>query len=204
MPLRFLEYVSRLYEKIIPLEKRYEHKAVGLPLSEFYVFYNGTQDYPAETELRLSSSFKLADGAKKDFQLELRAKVYNINRRDEIPFLRSCAPLDGYAVLGLYADEARKAGRENFIDYAVQRCIQEGILTDYLKRNSTEVRNMLIGEYDYDTDIKVQRQESYNEGISQGAARQKAEDEKILATERDQNKRLNERIAELEAMLAKR
>lgn len=63
---------------------------------------------------------------------------------------------------------------------------------------------MLIGEYDYDTDIKVQRQESYNEGISQGAARQKAEDEKILATERDQNKRLNERIAELEAMLAKR
>lgn len=129
MPLRFLEYVSRLYEKLIPLEKRYEHKAVGLPLPEFYVFYNGTADYPAETELRLSNSFRQAD--RKDFQLELRTKVYNINRRDEIPFLRSCAPLDGYAVLGLYADEARKAGRENFIDYAVQRCIQEGILTDY-------------------------------------------------------------------------
>lgn len=35
---------------------------------------------------------------------------------------------------------------------------------------------MLIAEYDYDTDIRVQRQESFEEG----AAKQKAEDEKLI------------------------
>lgn len=48
MPFRFLEYVARLYEKLIPLEKRYEHRLVKLPEPEFYVFYNGEQDYQAE------------------------------------------------------------------------------------------------------------------------------------------------------------
>ncbi|QHX44485.1 hypothetical protein GWP43_05125 [Treponema vincentii] len=34
-----------------------------------------------------------------------------------------------------------------------------------------EVRNILIAEYDYDTDIAVQRQESLMLGIQQGEAR---------------------------------
>ena len=33
----------------------------------------------------------------------------------------------------------------------------------------TEVRNMLIAEYSYETDIKVQRREAYREGLEQGA-----------------------------------
>lgn len=165
MPFRFLEYVSRLYEKIIPLERRYEHNLVSLPSPEFYVFYNGDKDYPTEKTLHLSDAF---DSEKREnFPLELCAKVYNINKRSDAAILQvtgNCAPLSGYAKLTEYAREAKKQGLEDFLDYAVQRCIKEGILSDYLKRNSTEVRNMLIGEYDYDTDIRVQRMESYKEG----------------------------------------
>lgn len=69
--------------------------------------------------------------------------------------MRNCAPLTGYA------RKAKSHGRKDFLDYAVQRCIKEGTLSDYLKRNSTEVRNMLIGEYDYGSEIRVQRMESY-------------------------------------------
>lgn len=54
MPFRFLEYVLRVYEKLIPLEKRYKHHLIKLPKPEFYVFYNGEEDYPAEKTLRLS------------------------------------------------------------------------------------------------------------------------------------------------------
>jgi hypothetical protein len=39
------------------------------------------------------------------------------------------------------------------------------ILSDYLKKRGSEVFNMLIAEYDYDMDIKVQRQEALEEGI---------------------------------------
>ena len=45
------------------------------------------------------------------------------------------------------------------------------ILREYLQRKSREVINMLVAEYDYDTDIAVQRQESLMLGIQQGEAR---------------------------------
>lgn len=167
MPFRFLEYVSRVYEKLIPLEKRYKHHLIKLPKPEFYVFYNGEEDYPAEKTLRLSDSF-VSEKNSQDFPLELCAKVYNINKRNDtsvVKIVQNCVPLSGYAKLTEYAREAKHQGRKDFLDYAVLRCIKEGTLSEYLKRNSTEVRNMLIGEYDYDTDIKVQRRESYKEGF---------------------------------------
>ena len=45
------------------------------------------------------------------------------------------------------------------------------ILREYLQRKSREVINMLVAEYDYDTDIAVQREESLMLGIQQGEAR---------------------------------
>ena len=46
--------------------------------------------------------------------------------------------------------------------------VKEGFLSDYLARKSTEVENMLMTEYDYDTDIAVQREEAYEDGLSKG------------------------------------
>ncbi|MBR6582389.1 MAG: hypothetical protein IKK80_02100, partial [Treponema sp.] len=43
-----------------------------------------------------------------------------------------------------------------------------GVLSEYLKRKSTEIKNMLIAEYSYETDIKVQRREAYREGLAEG------------------------------------
>ncbi|MEE1290983.1 MAG: hypothetical protein UHW86_08115, partial [Spirochaetota bacterium] len=42
-------------------------------------------------------------------------------------------------------------------------------LSDYLNRKSTEVQNMLLAEYDYDTDIAVQRREAFDDGVYQKA-----------------------------------
>ncbi|MBQ3024607.1 MAG: hypothetical protein IJD23_04770, partial [Spirochaetaceae bacterium] len=52
---------------------------------------------------------------------------------------------------------------------AITQSIKQGFLSDYLSRKSTEVENMLLTEYDYDTDIAVQRQEAYEEGSQQKA-----------------------------------
>ncbi|MBO5236482.1 MAG: hypothetical protein J6B32_05170, partial [Spirochaetaceae bacterium] len=42
------------------------------------------------------------------------------------------------------------------------------IMPNYLNRKTTEVSNMLWGEYNYDEDIAAQRQEAFDEGIQQG------------------------------------
>ena len=54
------------------------------------------------------------------------------------------------------------------LEEVVRECIKEGILTDYLTRKGTEVINMFLNEYDYDTDIAVQREEAMEEGIEKG------------------------------------
>ena len=60
---------------------------------------------------------------------------------------------------------------------AIQIAIKENVMPNYLNRKTTEVSNMLWGEYNYDEDIAAQRQEAFddglNKGISQGS-RQKA------------------------------
>ena len=144
MPLRFLEYICRLYEKHIPLEKRYRQNRLPLPSPEFYVIYNGTADYPKEKLLKLSDSFERIDGV--SFSLELCVKTYNINKCKDTPLLKHCLPLSGYAKLTEYAQEAKQNGIQNPVDFAVRKCISEGVLADYLKQKSTEVRNMLIAE----------------------------------------------------------
>jgi predicted transposase/invertase (TIGR01784 family) len=51
---------------------------------------------------------------------------------------------------------------------AIKEAIKKGFLSDYLNRKSTEVQNMLLAEYDYDTDIAVQRREAFEDGVMQG------------------------------------
>ena len=72
---------------------------------------------------------------------------------------------------------------------AINMAIDLGVLSNYLERKSTEVRNMLLTEYDYDTDIAVQRKEAFDDGISQGI--QQGELQKAIETARNL---LNEKI----------
>ena len=58
MALRLLMYIARIYEKIIDSEHIYSGKQILIPQPEFIVLYNGTDQYPDESVLRLSDSFK--------------------------------------------------------------------------------------------------------------------------------------------------
>ncbi|MGI5083704.1 Rpn family recombination-promoting nuclease/putative transposase [Treponema putidum] len=165
MPLRFLEYIARLYEKLQAPTDRYLRKLSKIPTPEFYVFYNGTEDYPETKVLKLSDAFitKLEHAP-----LELTVQVLNINTDKANKVLAACKPLEEYS---LFVKEVRKQTQldsENGFTNAVKICIEKGILKEYLQRKSREVINMLVAEYDYDTDIAVQREESLRIGIRQG------------------------------------
>ena len=144
---------------------------------EFYVFYNGVEDYPETITLKLSDAFI----TKSDFTpLELEVKVYNINKSKRSEVLNRCKTLDEYS---LFIEEVRiptELDPENGFTNAIKICIEKGILKDYLQRKSREVINMLIAEYDYDTDIAVQREEAgkiaFAQGISQGSRQRALQD----------------------------
>lgn len=130
MPFRLLEYVTRIYEGIVPDRSRYSEKRICIPTPEFYVFYNGTRKYPDEKILKLSDSFIQRYEVDDTFpQLELSVRVINIGPRQTLKFQDGCGILDQYC-------------------------------SDYLSRNATEVINMFLAEYDYETDISVKCEEA--------------------------------------------
>ena len=178
MPLRLLEYVSRIYEQIVPSEDRYEKKMIKIPYPEFYVFYNGTEEYPVEKELRLSDAFFIPEdkySKAKKISLEILVKVININIDKENPILKQCRALQEYSTLIELIRETKRQNPKAPLEEALSKAINDGILEDYLKRKSTEVRNMLIAEYSYETDIKVQRREAFRLGKEEGAEQTKIE-----------------------------
>ena len=86
--------------------------------------------------------------------------------------MKSCEPLGQYS---LFVDAVRRhtaVDKEHGFENAIKECIKNDILREYLQRKSREVINMLIAEYDYATDIAVQREEAgriaFVNGIKQG------------------------------------
>ena len=57
MPLRCLEYVSRLYETLFESKEKYSRKLLKIPTPKFYVFYNGEEPFPCDKTLKLSDAY---------------------------------------------------------------------------------------------------------------------------------------------------
>ncbi|UTC67681.1 MULTISPECIES: Rpn family recombination-promoting nuclease/putative transposase [unclassified Treponema] len=172
MPLRCLEYISRLYETFFESKEKYSRKLLNIPTPEFYVFYNGEEPFPSDKTLKLSEAF--IESTEKP-NLELTVKVININRNNRHPILENCKTMQEYTVFVETVRRWKKTDSQNGFQKAIEECIQNNILRDYLKRKTKEVINMLLAEYDYETDIAVQRAEereiAFAEGIEQGIER---------------------------------
>ena len=163
MPLRSLLYIGRAYERLVPPRSRYKKKIVSLPTPEFYTFYNGKEKWEKEKELRLSDAYIVKDG---EPSLELKVKVINIRPEEHHEILEKCQVLKEYSQFMEIVQNYQISGEEEPYKKAIKECIEKGILADYLMRKGSEVVNMLLDEYDYETDIEVQREEAREEGRS--------------------------------------
>ena len=169
MPLRCLEYISRLYETIFESKEKYSRRLLHIPRPEFYVFYNGEEPFPCNKTLKLSDAFieRIEDSS-----LELIVKVININQQNHHPLLKNCQTMYEYTVFVETVRKWKELDPQNGFQKAIEECIANNILRDYLKRKTKEVLNMLLAEYNYETDIAVQRAEereiAFAEGIEQG------------------------------------
>jgi len=181
IPLRLLEYVEHIYEKTVYPGKKYQKNIIKIPRPEFIVLYNGLDEYPDYSELKLSEMFMEVEGLKQasteKIPLELIVQVYNINHGHNPQLLKKCKTLDNYC---FFVDKIRehlkkKKSLETSVDLAVKYCIKNNILKEYLIENSAEVFNMIFGEYDREMDIAVNRREAWEDGHAEGRSKGHAE-----------------------------
>ena len=163
MPIRALMYIGRVYEKIIDRRATYRTKLFTIPTPEFYVLYNGADVCPDETTLRLSDAFRHVKipGVESLPALELTVRVLNVNVGHNEKILEKCDVLHNYAVFVGQVRDRKRAGLSlnEAITAAMDFCIANGILVEYLKNKGSEVHNMLFTEFNLEEAKEVWAEE---------------------------------------------
>ena len=169
MPLRDLFYVSRTYQGLVKDETLYSSKRLRLPAPNFLVFYNGTEEREESSVLKLSDSFEYVGTQKEEPNLELKVLVLNINQGKNKELLEVCKTLKEYMI---FVDRIRLYTKTMELDAAAERavdeCIHEGVLSDFLRKNRGEAIEMSIFEYDEERELKLIRRAEYEEGLKEG------------------------------------
>ena len=186
VPVRLLMYIARVYEKILDREKLYQKKLVKIPTPEFFVLYNGDEDFPDHKELRLSSAFKNVEGLKAsmnaDFPLELVVQVYNINHGRNPDILAKSKTLDSYSIfIGKIKEYKKEFPLDKSVKAAIKYCIENEILVQFLKNNSSEVINMLTDDITIEEIAAIRYNEGREEGWEGGLERGRDEEKAIIA-----------------------
>ena len=173
MPLRNLFYVARLYEKLIQTRDIYSRRRIELPTPKFLVFYNGEQEQPEVRVMKLSESFITKT---EEVSLELVTTQLNINPGYNEELKRACPSLQEYTT---YVQMIRENQKSMPIDKAVEKavndCIQNHILEDFLRKNKSEAIQMSIFEYDEEKHRRTLIEEGKEEGREEGMLKGKAE-----------------------------
>ena len=102
-------------------------------------------------------------------KLELIVTVLNVNEGHNAELMQHCNTLNEYAQ---YVARVRLYAADMSLDQAVERavdeCIREGILAEFLTCNRNEVISMSIFEYDKELEEKKLRKAEYEAGFSEG------------------------------------
>ena len=166
MPLRDLFYISSEYQELVYNKSLYSSTLQKIPAPSFIVFYNGTEKKEDRWENYLSEAYENQDG---EPNLELKVITLNINEGHNRELMEQCRILKEYAQ---YVARVRSYVKEMKLNEAVERavneCIQEGILAEFLQKNRVRITAMSIFEYDKEKEEKKLRKAEYEGGYESG------------------------------------
>ena len=171
IPLRNLIYLVNLLQKLINKKDLYGNRLIKIPTPRFAVFYNGTENRPEVEELRLSTAFEHTMDSP---EIELHCKVYNINKGNNVELLRRCPVLRDYMYfvdkvrfyIGQLGDLPEEL--EEAIELAIDDCINNHVLEDFMKSRRSEVVKVTQLDYTHERRMKLVQQEEYEHGLQQG------------------------------------
>ena len=166
IPLRDLIYIGIEYQQYVDDKSLYSSRLQKIPAPKFMVFYNGTDAVDDRVELRLSNAYEHLAG---EPDLELKVLMLNVNEGHNKELMEQCQTLKEYAI---YVARVRKYTSEMNLNDAVARaideCIKEGILVEFLRKNRSEVKMVSILEYDKEWEEKKLRKAEYEAGKEDG------------------------------------
>ena len=108
--------------------------------------------------------------------LECTATMININYGHNQKLMEACRELYEYSYLieQIRVGLRQKLPLPDSVDQAVDHCIDQNILKNFLQRHRSEVKNMILEEFDLEKYLKLEKKESrtegYNAGLSEGHA----------------------------------
>jgi hypothetical protein len=171
----------------------YTSVQVKLPTPRFIVFYNGAEKQPERQVLKLSDAYEQRVD---EPELELKVTVLNINSGNNAELLEKCKTLKDYS---LYVERVRQYAKEmpkeEAVDKAVDTCIKDGILADFLTKYKAEARSMSIFEYDEEKEMELIRQAEFEKGEAYGKAEGRALDRVEIILNMHKNNFTLEQIA---------
>ena len=167
IPLRNLFYIADEYQRLVVRKSLYSTVIQKIPTPRFIVFYNGTKKVDDYNEFRLSSAY---ENPTDDPDLELKVTMLNVNDGHNLELMEHCRTLKEYAK---YVARVRKYVTQNIpleeaVTRAVDECIEEGILAEFLVKNKAEVIKVSIYEYDKEFEEKKLRKAEYEAGVEAG------------------------------------
>lgn len=169
IPLRDLFYISGEYQKLVDQKSIYSSTLLKLPEPNFIVFYNGTEKKADRWVNCLSDAYEKHIG---DPNLELKVITLNINEGYNKDLMKQCKILREYAQ---YVEKVREYASTMDLNAAVEKavdeCIHQGILEEFLRANRMEVIAVSIYEYDKEEEEKKLRRAEYAAGMLAGEKR---------------------------------
>lgn len=136
------------------------------PTPVYVVFYNGDKDIGEKTSLKLSDAFIHGN---KQSKMELQVQVLNINYGHNKQLMKACPTLQQYAILVNKIKTYQKDMELRLaVSRAIDECIEEEVLREFLMLRRAEVMNSILTEYDEKRVLEDIGQEKYEEGWASG------------------------------------
>ncbi|MFI3236918.1 MAG: hypothetical protein R3Y47_02680 [Lachnospiraceae bacterium] len=173
-------------------ENLYGSITVELPTPQFVVFYNGLQPMPERSIQKLSDAY-IHNNGPDDIQLELNVLVLNVNEGYNKELMEQCKRLREYTYyVAAFRRYSVEYDIETATEMAIEECITNDILADFLRHHKAEVKMVSILEYDAEKHLAFERAEGKAEGKAIGTT------EKEIAIVRNMYLKLSdEEIAEI-------
>ena len=119
-------------------------------------------------ELRLSDCFENTDNEAPC--LECTATMLNINYGHNQELMKHCRRLKEYSIFVQCVREyiQSEPSVEDALEKAIDTCIHQDVLADFLKKHRAEVTNMILTTYDKDLYEKTLKEDAREEGREEG------------------------------------
>ena len=165
MPLRGFLYFADLYKKYIRDVDLSVSKQIKIPAPQYVVLYNGKERQEEEFVQKLSDAF---EGGRKGC-MELTVRTININHGHNKELMDSCKSLADYAY---FVAEIRRnlesMSLQKAVELAVDTCIEQDVLKEFLLEQKAEVIAMSIYEYNEEYVRKFFFEDGMEKGMEQG------------------------------------